>query len=107
VGREGALLTTAVTPEVGTPVVVGLRPQDCRTDGADGADGAPTLPAEVKVWEHLLEFGLATMSVAGLDESVVVQVPADVDHDRGDVLRLTADPERVYLFDADNGVRIR
>ncbi len=104
VGREGALVAAATTPEVGRPVVVGLRPQDCR---ADGVDGEPNLPGEVQVWEHLLEFGLATLSVAGLDESVVVQVPADVDHDRGDLLRLTADPERVYLFDADNGDRIR
>ena len=104
IGREGVLLSSASSPEPGQQVIVGLRPQDARTDAPDDE---LNLPGEVRVWEHLLEFGLATLSVPGLDESVVVQVPADVDHDRGDRIRLTADPERIYLFDPENGARIR
>jgi multiple sugar transport system ATP-binding protein len=104
VGRDGTLTSAASTPEVGRPVVVGLRPQDCRTHHVEDV---PHVQGEVQVFEHLLEFGLATVSVPGLDGSVVVQTPADVDRARGEILRLSADPERVYLFDPESGQRIR
>ncbi|NUR08350.1 MAG: ABC transporter ATP-binding protein, partial [Nocardioidaceae bacterium] len=68
VGRHGRLVTSATTPEQGRPVVVGLRPQDCRVDTTAGTG----LDGTVHVFEHLLEFGLATLSVEGLDESLVV-----------------------------------
>jgi ABC-type sugar transport system ATPase subunit len=104
VGQQGLLPTTATTPEDGRPVVVGLRPQDCLTDVPPAA---PSVPGEVRVFEHLLESGLATLSVPGLDESVVVQTPAEESWQRQDRVRLSAPAERVYLFDTENGERIR
>jgi multiple sugar transport system ATP-binding protein len=104
VGQDGLLPTTATTPRDGQPVVVGLRPQDCLTDVAPEA---PSVSGEVRVFEHLLESGLATLSVPGLDESVVVQTPAEESWQRQDRVRLSAPAERVYLFDTENGERIR
>lgn len=104
VGREGTLVAAASTAEPGRAVVVGMRPQDAEVDVPSTGT---YVPGEVQVFEHLLEFGLATVTVPGLDEKVVVQTPADVDHDRGDVVRLGAPPQRVYLFDVQSGDRIR
>jgi ABC-type sugar transport system ATPase subunit len=102
VGRVGSLRTAATSAESGRAVMVGLRPQDCRVDGdADGLEGT------VHVFEHLLEFGLATVSVEGLDESLVVQTPEDVEFEPDQRLWLTADPERIYLFDVETGERVR
>src|SRR6266540_6610101 len=105
VGRTGRLLTTAKTPPDGSPVVVGLRPQDCRPDAPDEA---PAIEGEVMVFEDLLEFGLATMAVPGLDGRVVAQTPAGVPWRHGDTVRITAArPDRVYLFDPESGERVR
>jgi ABC-type sugar transport system ATPase subunit len=102
VGRVGSLRTAVTSAERGRAAVVGLRPQDCRVDGdADGLEGT------VHVFEHLLEFGLATVSVEGLDESLVVQTPEDVEFEPDQRLWLTADPERIYLFDVETGERLR
>jgi ABC-type sugar transport system ATPase subunit len=109
VGGTGSLRTAARTPEGGRPVVVGLRPQDCVVErGArDASNGVPAFEGSVRVFEHLLEFGLATVQVEGLDESFVVQTAEDVVYDRDDKITLSADPERVYLFDPESGERIR
>jgi len=109
VGSAGSLRTAARTPEVGRPVVVGLRPQDCVVERGehDASNAAPAVEGLVRVFEHLLEFGLATVQVEGLDESFVVQTAEDVVYDRDDRITLSADPERVYLFDAESGERIR
>jgi multiple sugar transport system ATP-binding protein len=61
----------------------------------------------VEVFEHLLEFGLATVTVPGLDGPLVVQTPADRIWNRGDELRLGADSRRVLLFDPETGDRVR
>ncbi len=106
VGKSGRLVSSATTPEPGRAVVVGLRPQDCRVDVEDEQPDR-LLAGTVHVFEHLLEFGLATISVEGLDESVVVQTPEEVSHERDDRLTLSADPARVYLFDPETGERVR
>lgn len=102
VGRDGVLPTTSAAA-AGAAVTVGVRPQDARIAGA----GEASVPGEVLVYENVLEFGLATVRVEGLDSSVVVQTPADVTYRRGEAIRLTAPPERVYLFEPDGGARVR
>jgi multiple sugar transport system ATP-binding protein len=109
----GALATSATTAAEAARVTVGIRPQDCRVQVADAggrvqdAGAGPSVAAEVTVFEHLLEFGLATVTVPGVDGTLVVQTPADVRYAPGQALRITARPDRVYLFEHESGARIR
>ncbi len=61
----------------------------------------------VAYFEHLLEFGLATSTVAGMEEGIVVQTPAQESYEPEQNVVVTAAPERVYLFDAESGDRLR
>ncbi|BCI53217.1 ABC transporter [Mycolicibacterium litorale] len=99
----GHLDTTATQVADGTSVTVGIRPQDCAISG-DAAGGVATT---VAYFEHLLEFGLATTTVAGMEEGIVVQTPAAESYEPEQKVAVTAPPERVYLFDSDTGERLR
>ncbi len=107
---DDVLLPAATTPDDGLKVVVGLRPQDCVTAGQQhrrgGAEGTG-LSAEVVVFEDLLEHGLATVRVPSLAETLVVQTRAEESWTAGDPMTFSAPPERIYLFDADTGERLR
>jgi len=103
VGRNGFLPTAARDVTDGQSVTVGLRPQDCRV----AAEGERAIEAEVVVFENVLEYGLATLDVAGLDGRMVAQTPSDVQWRTGEQARITGRPDRVYLFDVDSGERIR
>jgi ABC-type sugar transport system ATPase subunit len=100
---QGHLVTAATDVADGTRVTVGVRPQDCSLSAA-GDDGIHTT---VAYFEHLLEFGLATSTVAGLEEGIVVQTPAQESYEPEQRVVVTAAPERVYLFDAETGDRLR
>ncbi len=104
IGSNSGGLDTIVTgvPD-GTKVAVGVRPQDC----AITADSSAGITATVAYFEHLLEFGLATSTVAGIEEGIVVQTPADEVYEAEQRVVVTAPPERVYLFDPDSGERLR
>jgi multiple sugar transport system ATP-binding protein len=104
IGSGAGLLETAVTgiPD-GTKVTVGIRPQDCAMSTGDG----PGLRTTVAYFEHLLEFGLATSTVAGVEEGIVVQTPAHDVYEPEQEVRVSAPPERVYLFDTDTEERLR
>lgn len=99
----GSLETTVTGVPDATRVTVGIRPQDCALS-AHGGDG---IAATVAYFEHLLEFGLATSTVPGIEAGVVVQTPAEQDYQPEQQVVVTAPAERVYLFDADTGERLR
>lgn len=104
IGSGAGSLETAVTGVAdGTHVTVGIRPQDCALS-ARGGDG---IEATVAYFEHLLEFGLATSTVAGIEEGIVVQTPAEQTYEPDQQVTVTAAAERVYLFDKDSGERLR
>jgi multiple sugar transport system ATP-binding protein len=104
IGSNAGYLDSTVTSLAdGTRVTVGLRPQDCGLSTAAG-DGISTT---VAYFEHLLEFGLATTTVAGMEEGIVVQTPAQETYEPEQKVVVTAPPERVYLFDAETGERLR
>ncbi|HWN33446.1 MAG TPA: ABC transporter ATP-binding protein, partial [Pseudonocardia sp.] len=99
-GEAGTLRTAATGVAAGRPVLVGLRPQDCRTAvGPPGTDGAAGLTATVLVYENLLEYGLATVELASVPGRVLVQVTAGQTLAAGDTVVITAPAERVYLFE--------
>lgn len=95
------LRPSATTPPDGHRVTVGMRPQDCRTTVE------PALTGTVTVFEDLLEHGIARVRVPGLDAPLVVQTPAEQFWAPGDEISFAAPPERVYLFDAATGARLR
>jgi ABC-type sugar transport system ATPase subunit len=100
VGDAGALPVAVPVPD-GREVVVGLRPQDCHpTEG-------PGLVGTVLVFEDLLEFGLATVELRGVDRRVVAQVESGHPLRAGDRITIAALPERVHLFDPTTGERLR
>ncbi|VEG57713.1 carbohydrate ABC transporter ATP-binding protein, CUT1 family [Mycolicibacterium aurum] len=99
----GFLDTTVTDVSDGARVTVGIRPQDCAL-AARGDDG---VAATVAYFEHLLEFGLATSTVSGIEEGIVVQTPAEQEYQPEQQVSVTAAAERVYLFDPDSGERLR
>ncbi|WP_019204480.1 ABC transporter ATP-binding protein [Tsukamurella sp. 1534] len=103
---DGGSFATSVRGSLGAEatVTVGLRPQDCALVADDGADG---VRCRVTYFEHLLEYGLATVAVPGVADPVVVVTPAQDRFEPGDDAVVTAPPERVYLFDAETGGRLR
>ena len=107
IGSGAGTLDTSVAPASGiadgTRVTVGIRPQDAHVS----SDGGAGIEATVAYFEHLLEFGLATSTVAGIEEGIVVQTPAEQDYQPEQRVTVTAAAERVYLFDADTGERLR
>ena len=115
IGAGAGYLDTVVTGVTdGTRVTVGIRPQDCALSTDESAGGAGISPgisagisSTVAYFEHLLEFGLATSTVAGMEEGIVVQTPAQESYEPEQRVTVTAPAERVYLFDADNGDRLR
>ncbi|GAB3228000.1 ABC transporter ATP-binding protein [Mycolicibacterium hippocampi] len=105
IGSAAGLFETSVTGVAdGTRVTVGVRPQDCTLSANAGGDG---VAVTVAYFEHLLEFGLATGTVPGIEEGVVVQTPAEQDYQPEQQVTVTASAERVYLFDTDTGERLR
>jgi multiple sugar transport system ATP-binding protein len=104
IGSGAGALDTVVTGVAdGTTVCVGIRPQDCSVAAGDGSG----LRTTVAYFEHLLEFGLATTTVAGVEEGIVVQTPAQECFEPEQAVVVGAEPERVYLFDTETGERLR
>ena len=104
IGSDAGHLDTVVTSVAdGTRVTVGVRPQDCALGGPESQGISTT----VAYFEHLLEFGLATSTVAGMEEGIVVQTPAQESYEPEQKVVVTAPPERVYLFDAETAERLR
>lgn len=105
IGSERGYLETNVTSVAdGTKVTVGVRPQDCALARQGGGSG---VEVTVAYFEHLLEFGLATTTVTGMEEGVIVQTPAAEAYEPEQKAVVTAPPERVYLFDVETGERLR
>jgi multiple sugar transport system ATP-binding protein len=86
----------------GRDVKVGIRPADAVLSEAGAG-----LPVRVRHYEHLMEFGLATIDVPGSDARTVIQTPAQQRLSPEQQLTLTADPARIYLFDPESGDRLR
>lgn len=101
-------------PPVGRAVVLGIRPDDLRLtrEGEPGAGRGDTGPggaadgavrATVSAHEPLLESGIATLTLDGVAEPLVVATGPEIRLHRGDTVRVTADPQHTHLFDAETG----
>ncbi|MEU0956543.1 ABC transporter ATP-binding protein [Streptomyces niveus] len=101
-------------PPVGREVVLGIRPEDLRLtrEGESGPgtgdtgwseDPGGAVRATVSAHEPLLESGIATLTLDGVAEPLVVETGPETRLDRGDTVRVTADPRHTHVFDAETG----
>jgi sn-glycerol 3-phosphate transport system ATP-binding protein len=85
----------------GRDVVVGIRPEHL----VPARDGERVLAGEVEMVEHLGADSL--VHVGHGKTTVVARLPHGAHPDVGSTFALAAEPDRVFLFDADSGQRIR
>ncbi|MFF8933925.1 ABC transporter ATP-binding protein [Streptomyces paradoxus] len=85
----------------GREVVVGIRPEDVRLTAEDG------LPARVVAHEPLLESGLATLALDGVERHLVVLTGPEVRLAHDDRVRVAPDPRHTHVFDAETGEALR
>jgi multiple sugar transport system ATP-binding protein len=85
----------------GREVVVGIRPEDVHLTSEDG------LPARVVAHEPLLEAGIATLALEGVERSLVVLTDPQVRLMHDERVRLAADVRLTHVFDAETGDSLR
>ncbi|QCB54193.1 sn-glycerol-3-phosphate ABC transporter ATP-binding protein UgpC [Sphingopyxis sp. PAMC25046] len=95
-GRSIALPPLAAAPPAGTPLSIGIRPEDIAIGDAPGA-----LPFTISFIERL--GGLATLHLGGHDggEPVACQLRDDGSFSEGGTIAASFPPDRLHLFDAD------
>ncbi|MGV9235785.1 ABC transporter ATP-binding protein [Streptomyces nigra] len=98
---DTARLALPVPVEAGREVVVGIRPEDLALGGEDG------LAARVVAHEPLLESGLATLALDGVEQPLVVLTGPEVRLAHDDRVHVTADPGLTHVFDAETGDSLR
>ncbi|MFF5518113.1 ABC transporter ATP-binding protein [Streptomyces coeruleorubidus] len=85
----------------GREVVVGIRPEDVRLTAEDG------LPARVVAHEPLLESGIATLALDGVERHLVVLTDPEVRLAHDERVRVAADLQHTHVFDAETGDSLR
>ncbi|MEV4784845.1 ABC transporter ATP-binding protein [Streptomyces tuirus] len=90
-----------VPVDEGRKVVVGIRPEDVRLTAEGG------LPARVVAHEPLLESGLATLALDGVERHLVVLTDPEVRLAHDERVRVAADPRHTHVFDAETGASLR
>ncbi|MGA5898160.1 ABC transporter ATP-binding protein [Streptomyces venetus] len=90
-----------VPVEEGRGVVVGVRPEDVRLTAEGG------LPARVVAHEPLLEAGLATLALDGVERHLVVLTDPEVRLAHDERVRVAADLQHTHVFDAETGEALR
>ncbi|MFF5309568.1 ABC transporter ATP-binding protein [Streptomyces massasporeus] len=90
-----------VAVDRGREVVVGIRPEDVRLTAEGG------LPARVVAHEPLLESGLATLALDGVERHLVVLTDPEVRLAHDERVRVAADPGHTHVFDTDTGASLR
>ncbi|WP_030237209.1 MULTISPECIES: ABC transporter ATP-binding protein [unclassified Streptomyces] len=98
---DSVRIALPVPVEQGREVVVGVRPEDVRLT----AEG--DLPARVVAHEPLLESGLATLALDGVERHLVVLTGPEVRLAHDDRVRVAADRRHTHVFDAETGDALR
>ncbi|MFH9707495.1 ABC transporter ATP-binding protein [Streptomyces luteogriseus] len=98
---DAVRLALPVPVDEGRKVVVGIRPEDVRLTAEGG------LPARVVAHEPLLESGLATLALDGVERHLVVLTDPEVRLAHDDRVHVAADPGHTHVFDAETGETLR
>ncbi|MFJ5266131.1 ABC transporter ATP-binding protein [Streptomyces sp. NPDC088387] len=114
-GEGRARLSAAVHVALPVPVaeghevLVGIRPEDLRlTTGASDSTGtAGTLPARVRAHEPLLESGIATLALDGVERPLVVLTDPETRLTHNERVRVRPDTRLTHVFDAGTGKALR
>ncbi|RDL44822.1 ABC transporter ATP-binding protein [Marinomonas piezotolerans] len=95
-GQAVTLPIKTASSEQGKPAHFGVRPE--HLDIAGDGDAA-ILEGEVSFIESLGEATLLYIAVPGMDDMVIAKQIGTIPTQRGDKVRLVANPERLHLFD--------
>ncbi|MFC8143065.1 ABC transporter ATP-binding protein [Streptomyces paradoxus] len=98
---DSVRIALPVPVDRGREVVVGIRPEDVRLTAEGG------LPARVVAHEPLLESGLATLALDGVERHLVVLTDPEVRLAHDDRVRFAADLQHTHVFDAETGEALR
>ncbi|MEO8507085.1 MAG: sn-glycerol-3-phosphate import ATP-binding protein UgpC [Betaproteobacteria bacterium] len=97
----GSLVAAVGGALAGAAVMVGLRPEHLRP--ATSADALLSGPVEM-----VEQLGADTLIHVGHGaDTIIARMPHELRFEVGETIHLTADPERVFLFDTATGARIR
>jgi sn-glycerol 3-phosphate transport system ATP-binding protein len=97
----GAVRHASGAAEAARAVTVGIRPEHLAPSGAFDAHFSGTV-------EMIEQLGADTLvHLSHGEDLVTARLPHGAHPEVGSTLHLTADPARVYLFDAESGARIR
>ncbi|MFE5815575.1 ABC transporter ATP-binding protein [Streptomyces sp. NPDC056479] len=99
---DAVRIALPVPVAAGREVVVGIRPEDLTLTGE--GDG---LAARVVAHEPLLESGIATLALDGVERPLVVLTEPEVRLAHDDRVHVTADPDLTHVFDAETGDSLR
>ncbi|MFI7013298.1 ABC transporter ATP-binding protein [Streptomyces sp. NPDC050164] len=94
---DSVRIALPVPVDPGREVVVGIRPEDVRLTAEDG------LPARVVAHEPLLESGIATVALDGVERHLVVLTDPEVRLAHDERVRVAADRRHTHVFDAETG----
>ena len=99
--EHGGTLHGTVAAEANRAVIVGVRPEHMKPSGA--ADAMVSGPVEM-----VEQLGADTLMHIGHGaDGVIARLPHGTHQEVGTTMHLTADPSRVFLFDAATGARLR
>jgi sn-glycerol 3-phosphate transport system ATP-binding protein len=99
--QGGTVHAANVTVEAGRAITVGIRPEHLHPSG----EGENSVSGSVEMVEQL---GADTLVHVGHGRDLVIaRLPHGVQPEIGARFSVTADPSRVFLFDATSGARIR
>ncbi|MFH9062617.1 ABC transporter ATP-binding protein [Streptomyces coeruleorubidus] len=98
---DSVRIALPVPVDPGREVVVGIRPEDVRLTAEDG------LPARVVAHEPLLESGIATLALDGVERHLVVLTGPEVRLAHDERVRVAADRRHTHVFDAETGDSLR
>jgi len=95
------VLVVPKAPAAGKKITVGIRPEHLTPSKPSEAN----LVGSVEVIEALGADTLLHVAVAG--RTIIARLPAGTPAEVGEPIALAADRDRIYMFDADTGARVR